>query len=812
MRILLCNCNSPPSLTPLSSTSPLKPPPLFLPNAVWAKKTLITALTGAISLTLLVSSPSHSLSLDSLSFQPPRLPQFSNPLPDRCTEEEQKQEQEEDKVELKPEFVTNEEIVQEAWQIVNDSFLDTGRHRWSPQSWQQKREDILGTSIQTRSKAHELIKRMLASLGDPYTRFLSPAEFSKMARYDMTGIGINIREVSDDIGGVKLKVQGLILDGPAHTAGVRQGDEVLAVNGEDVGGKSAFEVSSLLQGPNETFVIIKVRHGNCGPIESLEVQRQLVARTPVFYRLEQVSNGPTSVGYMRLKEFNALARKDLAIAMKRLQDMGASYFILDLRDNLGGLVQAGIEISKLFLNEGETIIYTVGRDSQYQKNVVADTSPLVRMPVVVLVNNKTASASEIVASALHDNCRAVLVGEKTFGKGLIQSVFELRDGSGVVVTVGKYVTPNHLDINGNGIEPDYRNFPGNYFFYRFSGGEFHSLESCVMKGIQKLCFFCPLCRNFKMLGAMLQGICCNAIRFDKARNRRYSTLCSVIGSSVSEKPPLEEINQKRKQNNQEFRILLAPSISTTELDNIPIVNPTTPGTATPNPTSPSTEPITNPTTPTSPSTEPITNPTTPITTPTAPITTPTVPTTTPTTPTTTPATSGGTWCVANQGASPTAIQVAIDYACGYGGADCSAIQPGGSCYEPNTIHDHASYAFNDYYQKHPAPTSCVFGGTAQLTNTDPSTGNCHYAASSPTSVTPPASIPPPATLPPPTTTTMTPPFTMTPPTFTGPGGETVYGSAEPTGLPSSATSVSFSFWLIFATIGLAWSLVAANKL
>uniref|UniRef100_A0A2P2LXP2 Carboxyl-terminal-processing peptidase 1ic isoform X4 n=1 Tax=Rhizophora mucronata TaxID=61149 RepID=A0A2P2LXP2_RHIMU len=103
-----------------------------------------------------------------------------------------------------------------------------------------------------------MIKRMLASLGDPYTRFLSPSEFSRMARYDMTGIGINLREVPDENGVVKLKVLGLLLDGPAHVAGVRQGDEVLAVNGEDVRGKSAFEVSSLLQGPNETFVTIKV--------------------------------------------------------------------------------------------------------------------------------------------------------------------------------------------------------------------------------------------------------------------------------------------------------------------------------------------------------------------------------------------------------------------------------------------------------------------------------------------------------------------------------------------------------------------------
>ncbi|KAH1250898.1 Carboxyl-terminal-processing peptidase 1, chloroplastic [Glycine max] len=317
-----------------------------------------------------------------------------------------------------PEVVTNEGLVEEAWQIVNDTFLDTGRHRWSQDTWQLKREAILSNSIQTRSKAHHIIKRMLSSLADPYTRFLSPDEFSKMARYDMTGVGINLKEVPDENGDLRLEVLGIILDGPAHSAGVRQGDEILAVNNMEVKGKSAFEVSSLLQGPNGTSVTIQVKHGNCGPVESIEVQRQLVARTPVFYRLEQLDNGVTSVGYIRLKEFNALARKDLA----------------------------GIEIAKLFLNEGDTVIYTVGRDPQLQKAIVTDTSPLIQAPVVV-------------ASALHDNCRAVLVGKRTYGKGLIQSVFELDDGSGVVITVGKYVTPNHKDINGNGIEPDFQKLP-----------------------------------------------------------------------------------------------------------------------------------------------------------------------------------------------------------------------------------------------------------------------------------------------------------------------------------------------------------------
>ncbi|XP_020216083.1 carboxyl-terminal-processing peptidase 1, chloroplastic [Cajanus cajan] len=418
-----------------TSPSPSPPPPLSRPHLLPIPTTTTTTflrntlLGAALSFGLIFSLPSVSALQTCRQLDP-----------------------------LQHEVVTNQGLVEEAWQIVNDTFLHTGRHRWSLDSWQLKREAILSNSIQTRSKAHQIIKRMLASLGDPYSRFLSPDEFSKMARYDMTGVGINLKEVPDENGELRLEVLGIILDGPAHSAGVRQGDEILAVNNMEVKGKSAFEVSSLLQGPNGTSVTIQVKHGNCGPVESIEVQRQLVARTPVFYRLEQL-DGVTPVGYIRLKEFNALARKDLVIAMKRLQDMGASYFILDLRDNLGGLVQAGIEIAKLFLNEGDTVIYTVGRDPQLQKAIVTDTSPMIQAPVVILVNDKTASASEIVASALHDNCRAVLVGKRTYGKGLIQSVFELDDGSGVVITVGKYVTPNHKDINGNGIEPDFQKLP-----------------------------------------------------------------------------------------------------------------------------------------------------------------------------------------------------------------------------------------------------------------------------------------------------------------------------------------------------------------
>ncbi|XP_010538222.1 PREDICTED: PLASMODESMATA CALLOSE-BINDING PROTEIN 4-like [Tarenaya hassleriana] len=195
---------------------------------------------------------------------------------------------------------------------------------------------------------------------------------------------------------------------------------------------------------------------------------------------------------------------------------------------------------------------------------------------------------------------------------------------------------------------------------------------------------------------------------------------------------------------------------------------------------------------------------------------------------------GGQWCIASPSASPKALQVALDYACGYGGADCGLIQQGASCSEPNTVHDHASYAFNDYYQKHPGSESCVFGGTAQLTSTDPSKGNCHFPASSgATSTSPPNPLSPPAYTSPtntvPTTTSTTTPTTPTTgfpgtgptttstttpttPTTGFPGTGPVYGVAEPTGLPSSANLASGSLLPLLVAAGILMPLLGEKYL
>eukprot|EP00850_Spirogloea_muscicola_P007357 SM000037S13492 [mRNA] locus=s37:263414:272177:+ [translate_table: standard] len=358
------------------------------------------------------------------------------------------------------EEATPEELALEAWTIVSESFLDARHRGWTPKAWAAKRTELLRWPLRSKMAAYSAISSMLTSLQDPYSRFLTPEQFSELAKYDVTGVGLNIVEIGgpEGRGDRRLVVLGLVINSPAAKAGMRQGDEILEVNQESVAGKSAFDVSSLIQGPKGT----QVRRGDCGPIQTVSLQRQMDVKTPVLYRLQK-GTGPNrgqKFGYIRLREFNALAKRDLVTAMRRLQDAGATSYTLDIRDNGGGLVQAGVEISKLFLDDWAVVVYTEDRDPQNLKSVMARGPPLSHAPLVVLVNDRTASASEILAAALHDNCRAALVGQRTFGKGLIQSVYELSDGSGIVLTAGKYVTPAKNDIDQNGIQPDFSSLPG----------------------------------------------------------------------------------------------------------------------------------------------------------------------------------------------------------------------------------------------------------------------------------------------------------------------------------------------------------------
>jgi carboxyl-terminal processing protease len=185
--------------------------------------------------------------------------------------------------------------------------------------------------------------------------------------------------------------------------------------------------------------------------QQLTLTRQLISLSPVVANLD-TSRPQTPVGYIRLSQFSANAYEEVAHAIAKLDRQGAIAYILDLRNNPGGLLQAGIDIARLWLPES-TIVYTVNRQG-VQDSFVTKGEALTDRPLVVLVNQGTASASEILAGALQDNHRATLIGEKTFGKGLIQSLFELSDGAGLAITVAKYETPAHHDIHKLGITPD----------------------------------------------------------------------------------------------------------------------------------------------------------------------------------------------------------------------------------------------------------------------------------------------------------------------------------------------------------------------
>jgi carboxyl-terminal processing protease len=241
-----------------------------------------------------------------------------------------------------------------------------------------------------------------------------------------------------------------IAGSPAEQAGIRPRDRILSIDGVPTTQLTLDEAAEQMRGIVGSLVTLKIKRSDSDPLEFI-LKRGRIELNPVTANLQQTAD-QTPIGYIRLSQFSANAATEVAHALRRLKTAGAQGYILDLRNNPGGLLQAGVEIARFWLDTG-TIVYTVNRQG-VMGSFDAIAPSLTQAPLVVLVNQGTASASEILAGALQDNGRAQLVGETTFGKGLIQSLFELPDGSGLAVTVAKYETPQHRDINKLGIQPD----------------------------------------------------------------------------------------------------------------------------------------------------------------------------------------------------------------------------------------------------------------------------------------------------------------------------------------------------------------------
>ena len=344
-------------------------------------------------------------------------------------------------------FTEEQKIFSQAWRIVSQAYLDDS---FNNQNWWALREKALQQRLDNREATYAAIQKMLGSLNDPFTRLLKPSQYRSLqvnTSGELSGVGL---QIALDAETGELEVVAPIAGSPADKAGISPRDRIVEIDGIPTSTLTLDEAAARMRGQIGTPVTLKIQ-AKAGESKSVELVRDRIALNPVYAVLDSHPGG-VPVGYIRLSQFSANATTEVADAINRLEKQGADEYILDLRNNPGGLLQAGIEIARLWLDKG-TVVYTVNRQGTLG-SFEADGPALTKDPLVVLVNQGTASASEILAGALQDNGRAKLVGEKTFGKGLIQSLFDLSDGSGLAVTVAKYETPNHRDIHKLGIAPD----------------------------------------------------------------------------------------------------------------------------------------------------------------------------------------------------------------------------------------------------------------------------------------------------------------------------------------------------------------------
>lgn len=342
------------------------------------------------------------------------------------------------------------EVIDQTWQIVFRDYLDING-KYTPERWRALRRQVLSKSYGSTKESYEAIRGMLASLDDPYTRFLDPREFKEMqidTSGELSGVGI---QLSLDKDTKELVVVSPIEGSPASRAGVQPKDVIVTIDGKATKGMSTEDAVKLIRGQAGTSVKLQLRRS--GKVVDTALVRERIELHAVDSRVNPGPNG-SRIGYIRLKQFNANAAKDMAAALKDLEGKDVQGYVLDLRSNPGGLLMASIAIARQWLDEG-VIVSTKTRDG-IQDIKRANGRALTQRPLVVLVNEGSASASEILSGALQDNHRAVVVGEKTFGKGLVQSVRSLSDGSGMTVTIAKYLTPNGRDIHKHGIDPDVR--------------------------------------------------------------------------------------------------------------------------------------------------------------------------------------------------------------------------------------------------------------------------------------------------------------------------------------------------------------------
>ena len=342
----------------------------------------------------------------------------------------------------------SKQIVLEAWTLVNEGFYDP--EKFDEIQWKKIRQKTLQRQIETSEDAYSAIEDMLKPLDDPYTRVLRPKDYELLKTSNLgseiNGVGLQLGEDQED---GRIQVISTLAGSPAEEAGILTGDHIEQVDGELTSELGLANTASKLRGEKGSKVLVKISSLD-GDDKEIDLERRSVDLRPV--RTKRLRDESHTIGYLRITQFSEIVPKKIEEALQELQEKEVEGIILDLRNNSGGLVSSGIAVADSFLKNA-LIVETKNREG-IKDTILSQANTFFDGPMVTLVNKGTASASEILAGALQDNERSALIGQPTYGKGLIQSLKSLSEESGIAITVASYLTPNGNNIQGRGIIPD----------------------------------------------------------------------------------------------------------------------------------------------------------------------------------------------------------------------------------------------------------------------------------------------------------------------------------------------------------------------
>ena len=289
------------------------------------------------------------------------------------------------------------------------------------------------------------LKGMFEATGDQYSQYYTKSEFEKLMEQTsgtFVGIGVVISPVEDEN---LITVVAPMEGSPAEKSGIKSGDKILKVNGEDVSSKQMDKALTLIKGKEGTTVNITIKRNN--QVLDFDVKREKIINKTIEYKVID-----DNIGYIKMYSFDEHTYKDFTKALDKLEAKNIKGLVIDLRDNPGGLLNICEDIADEILDQDQVIV-SVKNNKEKSKEYVSENKKQQDLPIALLINSGSASASEILTGAIVDNGKGIAVGTTTFGKGLVQTVRQMRDGTGFKLTTAQYYTPSGAYINGKGIKP-----------------------------------------------------------------------------------------------------------------------------------------------------------------------------------------------------------------------------------------------------------------------------------------------------------------------------------------------------------------------